>query len=104
MEILVLADLYNTLGEHERAIDVIRKGCRWLQGRGQQKYWDLCEDDREYDLPEWERPPITRDGEVEAGRFPMDVNGRHRLAVARIKLGEMEEGKVSGSVIFFPRQ
>lgn len=98
LELLLLADLYNTLGEHESAIEVIRKGTRWLQGRAEQKYWDLCEDDREYDLPEW----TTRVGsggedatEVTSGRFPLDINARHRLAVARIKLGEVEEGKVS---------
>lgn len=95
MEILVLADLYNTLGEHERAIDVIRKGCRWLQGRGEQKYWDVCEDDREYDLREGEgRVGSGRDGEVAPGMYPLDVNARHRLAVARIKMGDVDEGKV----------
>jgi hypothetical protein len=31
---------------------------------------------------------------LEPGRYPLDVNARHRLAVARIKLGEIEEGKV----------
>lgn len=94
MEILVLADLYNTLGEHEKAVEVIRKGCRWLQGRADQRYWDICEDDREYDLymPSGER--VGRDGDVEPGMFPLDVNARHRLAVARIKMGEVDEGKV----------
>lgn len=99
MEILVLADLYNTLGEHERAIDVIRKGCRWLQGRRDQKYWDLCADDREYDMPEGQQRigGTGEDGEVEPGRYPLDINARHRLAVARIKMGEVEEGKVGKS-------
>lgn len=95
MEVLVLADLFNTLGEHERAINVIRKGCRWLQGRAEQVYWDACDDDREYDLPETgPRPGVGEDGSVEPGRFPLDINARHRLAVARIKMGEIEEGKV----------
>lgn len=95
MEVLVLADLFNTLGEHESAIDVIRKGCRWLQGRAEQVYWDACDDDREYDLPETgPRPGVGEDGSVEPGRFPLDINARHRLAVARIKMGEIEEGRV----------
>jgi len=89
MEILVLADLYNTVGEYDRAIVSIRRGCRWLQGRAEQKYWDLCDDDREYDLM-----ADGREGEVQPGMFPLDVNARHRLAVARIKTGETEEGKV----------
>lgn len=95
MELLVMADLFNTLEEYENAIDVIRKGCRWLQGRADQMYWDACDDDREYDLPEM--PPrggAVEDGGVAPGRFPLDINARHRLAVARIKMGEIEEGKV----------
>lgn len=104
LELLLLADLYNTLGEHESAIEAIRKGTRWLQGRAEQKYWDLCEDDREYDLPEW--TARTGNGgedatEVTSGRYPLDINARHRLAVARIKVGEIEEGKVCGILYLF---
>ncbi|KAF9459393.1 hypothetical protein BDZ94DRAFT_1199583 [Collybia nuda] len=100
MEILVLADLFNTLGEHERAIDVIRRGCRWLQGRAEQVYWDACDDDREYDLPETgPRPGAGEDGSVEPGGFSLDINARHRLAVARIKLGEIEEGKLHANAV-----
>jgi hypothetical protein len=91
MEILVLADLYNTLGDYGSAILTIRRGCRWLQGRAEQKYWDMCDDDREYDLI---RDETEREGEVQPGVFPLDVNTRHRLAIARIKMGEIEEGKV----------
>jgi general transcription factor 3C polypeptide 3 (transcription factor C subunit 4) len=96
LEILVLADLYNTLDEHERAVDVIRKGARWLQGRSEQNsHWDLCGDDREYDC---ESAAIVRAIEavddVEPGYYELDVNARHRLAIARIKMGDMEEGKV----------
>ena len=93
MHILVLADLYNTLGEYARAADTIRKGCRWLQGRAAQKFWDACEDDREWDVPE---SGVARgsDGEVQPGMYPLDVNARHRLAIARIKAGDVEEGKV----------
>ncbi|KNZ78575.1 Transcription factor tau subunit sfc4, partial [Termitomyces sp. J132] len=100
MELLVMADLFNTLGEHENAINVIRKGCRWLQGRADQMYWDACDDDREYDLPEM--PPrggVGDDGGVEPGRFPLDINARHRLAVARIKIGEIEEGKLHANAV-----
>ncbi|RDB18196.1 Transcription factor tau subunit sfc4 [Hypsizygus marmoreus] len=99
MEILVLADLFNTLGEYDRAVDVIRKGCRWLQGRADQKYWDLCDDDREYDLPETTRITAGEDGAVAPGRYPLDINARHRLAVARIKMGEVEEGKLHANAV-----
>ena len=94
LEILVLADLYNTVGDHDHAIVTIRRGCRWLQGRAEQKYWDLCDDDREYDVTPDARDSSEREGEVQPGMFPLDINARHRLAVARIKIGKIEEGKV----------
>ncbi len=93
MEILVLTDLYNTLGEYESAIDTIRKGCRWLQGRGEQRYWDVCDDDREYDPPDIEIPRRAG-GAIEPGKYQLDVNARHRLAIARIKMGDIEESQV----------
>ncbi|KAF8126331.1 hypothetical protein EV363DRAFT_1174437 [Boletus edulis] len=100
IELLVLADLYNTTNEYERAIDTIRKGCRWLQGRATQKFWDVCEDDREYDLPGQEgAEPVHRAGEVQPGYYPLDVNARHRLAVARLKMGDIDEGKIHADIV-----
>jgi general transcription factor 3C polypeptide 3 (transcription factor C subunit 4) len=87
--------LYNALGEHEKAAQTIRRGTRWLQGRAEQRYWDLCEDDREYDMDGWPGRSVIGEGAgIQAGRFELDANARHRLAVARIKMGEIEEGKV----------
>ncbi|KAM6492840.1 TPR-like protein [Amanita muscaria] len=104
LEILVLADLYNTQGQYEEAIDAIRKGCRWLQGRAEQRYWNLCQDDREFDGEDV--PPESRNvGEgdgvtgVEPGTYPLDINARHRLAVARIKMGDVEEGKIHANIV-----
>ena len=96
MDLLLLADLYNVLGQYEKAIETIRKGTRWLQGRADQNYWDLCEDDREYDHSDWPaRANFGKGGSVPAGNFELDPNARHRLAVARIKMGDVDEGKVS---------
>lgn len=123
LNLLVLADLYNTLGEYDNAVRVIKSGIRWLQGRGDQRYWDLLEDDREYDPEGFNRvasvaantihdsasslaanvptagPSNAAGGivgtvEIQSGYFPLDVNARHRLAVARIKMGEIDEGVV----------
>ncbi|KAJ7485387.1 hypothetical protein FB451DRAFT_55581 [Mycena latifolia] len=96
MELLVLADLYNTSGDYGRAVDVIRQGSRWLQGRAEYRYWDMCDDDREYDLAAFGR---TVESGPQPGMFPLDVNARHRLAVARIKMGEMEEAKLHVSAV-----
>ncbi|THV03835.1 TPR-like protein [Dendrothele bispora CBS 962.96] len=107
LNILVLADLYNTLGEYEKGIQVIKRGCRWLQGRMDQKYWDLFDDDREYDTESVDRSgrgsdkePTTRpSGNIDSGRFTLDVNARHRLAVARIKMGDVEEGIMHANIV-----
>ncbi|KAI0664249.1 TPR-like protein [Cubamyces menziesii] len=98
MHLLVLADLYNTLGEYGKAVNTIRKGCRWLQGRAAQKFWDACEDDREWDVPE---SNVQRggEGEMQPGMYPLDVNARHRLAIARIKGGDIEEGKMHAKIV-----
>ncbi|KAF8631751.1 hypothetical protein AX15_002207 [Amanita polypyramis BW_CC] len=100
LEMLVLADLYNTQKEYEKAIVTIKKGCRWLQERAEQRYWDLCEDDREFDGADI--PPEMRNvevGGVEPGRYPLDINARHRLAVARIKMNDVGEGKLHANVV-----
>lgn len=96
IDLLVLADLYNTMSECDNAIQIIRKGCRWLQGRASQRFWDGCVDDREYDIPREDMGNviIERSGDIQPGHYPLDVNARHRLAIARIKLGDVEEGKV----------
>ncbi|KAI0063565.1 TPR-like protein [Artomyces pyxidatus] len=99
MELLVLADLYNTLNEHDKAVHVIRSGCRWLQGRAEQKFWDACEDDREYDETDFRVHASGRDRELPSGKYPLDVNARHRLAVARIKMRESEEGMMHANIV-----
>ncbi|KAF8815220.1 hypothetical protein BYT27DRAFT_7249306 [Phlegmacium glaucopus] len=70
MDLLLLADLYNVLGQHERAIETIRRGTRLGEG-----------------------------GPVQAGKFILDPNARHRLAVARIKMGDVEEGKFNNCML-----
>ncbi|KAI6048063.1 hypothetical protein EDC04DRAFT_2556141 [Pisolithus marmoratus] len=100
MEILVLADLYNTMNQYSRAIQTVRRGWRWLQGRAVQKFWDVCEDDREYDPPPEEGGvTIQRYGDVQPGYYPLDVNARHRLAVSRIKIGDLGEGKMHADTV-----
>lgn len=97
MELLVLADTYNGTGAHEKAIKTIRAGCRWLQGRADQKYWDTFPDDREYDPPDFVR--INGLETIRQGFFPLDVNARHRLAIARLKLGDVNEGRMHANIV-----
>ena len=100
MEILVLADLYNILEKYDQAIRIIRQGCRWMQGRAAQKFWDTLDDDREWDMPvgpTGEGGRVLAEGELHPGMYILDVNARHRLAIARIKMGDLSEGKVRSS-------
>ena len=97
MEMLVLADLYNILEKYDQAIRIIRQGCRWMQGRAAQKFWDTLDDDREWDMPvgaTGEGGRVIAEGELHPGMYILDVNARHRLAIARIKMGDLSEGKV----------
>lgn len=107
MDILVLADLYNTLGQYGKAIKTIRFGCRWLEGRESQTYWDSCSDDREFDLEEVERSDEQNESlgslPMKQGFYPIDINARHRLAIARLKAGDIEEGQVSSSLCLFKK-
>ncbi|CAL1715852.1 unnamed protein product [Somion occarium] len=98
MEVLVLADLYNSSGEYVMAIVTIKQGCRWLQGRSKQTFWDKVDDDREYDVADMKIDRVT-EGELGAGMYPLDVNARHRLAIARIKMGDIPEGKIHAKII-----
>ena len=94
MRILTLVDLYNVLENYDQAIFSIKQGCRWLQGRGGQRYWDQCTDDREYDIPEVHLRTLE-EGDIAPGCFVLDVNARQRLAISRIKTGDIDEGKVT---------
>lgn len=91
MHILVLADSYNSIKKYHNAVITIRRGSRWLQGRGSQSNWDACGDDREFDIV---GSAVVRTGTITPGMYELDINARHRLAVSRIKLGDVEEGQV----------
>ncbi|KAI5998108.1 hypothetical protein EDD15DRAFT_2243627 [Pisolithus albus] len=85
---------------YDRAVQTVRRGWRWLQGRAAQKFWDVCEDDREYDpSPEEGGIPAQRYGDVQPGYYPLDINARHRLAVSRIKMGDLGEGKMHATIV-----
>ena len=83
--VVSLVDILNITEKLEEAVEVVRRGQRWLQGRAEQRYWDTFEDDREYAV----------DGEE--GGNELDINLRHRLAVLRLRLGNDDEAFVSRS-------
>lgn len=94
--VINLSDLLIKLDELEEVVVVIRRGQRWLQGRRDQKQYDLMEDDREYDGPLVTRVEKGKEKEdEERERHPLDISLRHRLALVRLKLGMDDEAKVS---------
>lgn len=100
MLLVTLADFCNTIGEYEQAIRGIRDGARWMQGRASQRYWSTAADDREYDIQGYVRPagPDDSTGRPQ-GFFPLDPNLRHRLALARLGLGDFDEGQMHGNIV-----
>lgn len=98
MQLIVLADFYNSVGDPERAVTTIRRGARWLQGRSDQRHWENEVDDREYDVEGFTRS--SQDATESEHSYPLDINFRHRLAVARLMLGDHEEGKVIPNLFF----
>ncbi|KAG8960659.1 transcription factor TFIIIC subunit tfc4 [Tulasnella sp. 419] len=99
--IITLADFCNTVGEHELAIRAVRDGARWLQGRADQKYWVTAADDREFDPEGHVRN--TNATEESSSRiqssYILETNLRHRLAIARLSLGDVEEGQLHASLV-----
>jgi general transcription factor 3C polypeptide 3 (transcription factor C subunit 4) len=106
--IITLADFKILLLEYEDVINIIRRGQRWLGGRSREVYWDMEVDDREFDPPGTVRRTHRQTGAPELDNAPegqeqasegyeMDVNLRHRLAIARLKLGHDYDAKVSGT-------
>ncbi|KAG8908776.1 transcription factor TFIIIC subunit tfc4 [Tulasnella sp. 403] len=96
--LVTMADFCNTVGEHEQAINAIRDGARWVQGRAAQRYWATITDDREYDVQGCVRQN-DESGTRPQGFFALDPNLRHRLALARLALGDFEEAQMHGSVV-----
>ena len=90
LQIIALADFYNNAGEYRTAVSVVRQGARWLDGRlSECGMWDDLADDREFDVEGG-----IRDNYMPSQIHTLDVNLRHRLAVSRLRLGELAEAEV----------
>lgn len=104
VHIVALADYYLLLQYYDKAILAIRNGARWLQGRRMEIHWEGLLDDREFHLDPGPRSgggPLSGGPGSRSGMHPLDVNMRHRLARARIKMGDHDEGKVSVPLLLF---
>jgi len=95
--VVALADLLIAVGKYEQAIKTIRNGARWLQGRRHEIQYESAPDDREFDangIARINEDRLLAGGGVKSASHHIDVNMRHRLARARIKNGDIQEGRV----------
>lgn len=97
MDFVNLSDLLSKLREFERAADVIKRGCRWMDDRMLETYWDDQPDDREYDPP---LTPRKLEGTYDADENrevwnDMPFGLRVRICILRLKLNQGEDAEVS---------
>lgn len=94
--IVPLADMLMQTEKLEDAVDVVRRGQRWLQGRTDERHWDALEDDREY-APN--AGPGVEGGEEESEGNELETPLRLRLALLRLRLGHDDEAFVSSLLV-----
>jgi general transcription factor 3C polypeptide 3 (transcription factor C subunit 4) len=92
--VITLTDLLLRLDDLEEALAVVRRGQRWLQGRGDQRSWDGFDDDREYHPPGFSKED-DEGGIEDFEGFGMEVDLRHRLALIRLRMGNDDDATVS---------
>ncbi|KAL7422288.1 transcription factor TFIIIC subunit tfc4 [Cryptotrichosporon argae] len=102
--VVALTDLLLKLAEPEQAIDIAKRGQRWLTGRKAETGWDRFNDDREYDPPHALRFGPDDDGDGHGHGHghgaprehanQLDDALRYRLATARLRLGHDDEAGV----------
>ena len=92
-----LAYLYELEKNYSEAINVLRTGARWLQGRIKEASWDLLADDREFDPTRQTREDHQKEprAQREARIHELDPTLRPRLGVARLYQGKKSEARVS---------
>jgi general transcription factor 3C polypeptide 3 (transcription factor C subunit 4) len=99
--IIALADFLIATEQYDQAIQAVRSGARWLQGRRNEMHLDSTSDDREFDadgVVRLHEDKVLAGEGSKAGAYHLDVNLRQRLAHARIKSGDIKEGRVRFSV------
>ncbi|KAJ1030979.1 hypothetical protein NDA18_002204 [Ustilago nuda] len=98
-ELVTLADLLLLLRKPMETVTVLRQTARWLDGRASEEFWDLVNDDREFDGDIDSQIRKERDHEgygrqVETAEPHMlDLEVRLRLGKARMMLGDVTEAK-----------
>ncbi|CAG8451389.1 3084_t:CDS:10 [Diversispora eburnea] len=108
-EINIMAELYMLANDFNSAIDFIKRGVRWLQGREDEVWWDTVADDREYDEDE---NANRRENSILSARLngvvniggtnaPLPLELRVKSGQCRIELEQLEEGKLHFTYLEF---
>lgn len=103
-DLIMLVDLLRLENKFKQAINVIKSGQRWLQGRMAQTSWDrlVGSDDREFDLERKWREGWDDGGDENRGVMALEESGvwgmenelRLRLGICRLMIGDLAEAKV----------
>lgn len=101
--LVVLFDILIATEQWGKAIMECKKAVRWLGGRLKETRWEKVGDDREFDLEGVKRRTGMGPGEEgrEAEGYVLDINLRHRLGLARLNLGDVDEARVSLTLLYF---
>ena len=89
-----LVNIHIYLRNWDEVIQLSKECTRWLQGRLNETFWDLLEDDREYDM---ERNLRSTENRIEVGLGVNTIDPELRLALgqARLEKGHKDEANVS---------
>lgn len=98
----IYVDLVAAAERHGEAIVELRRLARWLVGRVEESYWDeWTGDDREWDdgsLRRYDEPRfVAQPGDMEFYGKSLPLDLRVRLAIFRLKMGDVDEGLVCHS-------
>jgi general transcription factor 3C polypeptide 3 (transcription factor C subunit 4) len=89
-----LLDLFMELlvhsSEWEEALFRLRTLARWILGRSKEVYWDIYDDDREWDLDD--EPRRANVEEYQPGRYPIETYGEGLPIELRQKIGLVRLG------------
>lgn len=110
-EINIMAELYMLAGDYNNAIDFIKQGVRWLQGRENETWWDYINDDREYEeeenLDRRDHASILAAARLRGAsstggsNATLPIELRVKLGQCRILTDRLEEGKVCICLFIF---
>ncbi|ODV90337.1 hypothetical protein CANCADRAFT_14922, partial [Tortispora caseinolytica NRRL Y-17796] len=102
----VFSELLAAQRQFRLAITNIKQISRWLQDREDQTFWDQFDNDAEYDdrrlnVPEFIQYCKDNGIPLNASAYSLPLDLRTKLALYRLKLGNLEEAKVHADIVLY---